>query len=168
MPSLACEVLCREVHRHRGVCLRRLMDGMRGVTRHRLEDGSSVYSGTVAAGLVARETGFKEGHPIRVLPFGYVAHDEAAHAAAQLDAAVTVGAGGIVREIAVTWGTSASAWTYTVTYSGLCATPAPVAPANAAPQRAATGRQVNTPTTRGRRCPAPRPAKPCEKLPSAV
>jgi uncharacterized protein with GYD domain len=44
-----------------------------------------------------------------------VAHDEAADPAAPLGAAVTVGADGIVREIAVTWGTGASAWTYTVT-----------------------------------------------------
>ena len=66
-----------------------------------------------------------------MLPFGYVANDEAADPAARLEAAVTVGADGIVREIAVKWGTSASAWTYRVTYSKLGATPAPVAPANA-------------------------------------
>jgi hypothetical protein len=70
-----------------------------------------------------------------MLPFGYVAHDEAADPAAPLDAAVTVGADGIVREIVVTWGTSASAWTYTVTYRKLGATPAPVAPENARPLR---------------------------------
>ncbi|MCI0633123.1 MAG: hypothetical protein L0206_04295 [Actinobacteria bacterium] len=97
----------------------------------RLDDGATVYSGTVAAGLIARESGFKEGQAIRVFPFGYVAHDEAADPAALLDTAITVGAGGIVREIAVTWGTSASAWTYTVTYSDLGTTPAPVAPENA-------------------------------------
>jgi hypothetical protein len=44
-------------------------------------------------------------------------------------------ADGIVREISVTWGTSASAWTYTVTYSGLGETAAPVAPTNARPLR---------------------------------
>jgi hypothetical protein len=44
---------------------------------------------------------------------------------------VTVDAGGVIREVAVTWGTSASAWTYTVAYSSLGETPAPVAPANA-------------------------------------
>ena len=58
--------------------LRRITGGMNGLTTRRLDDGSTVYSGTVAAGLIARETGFKEGQPIRVLPFGYVAHDEAA------------------------------------------------------------------------------------------
>jgi hypothetical protein len=111
-----------------GVTLRRITDGMTGLTTRQLADGSTVYGGTVAAGLVARESGFKEGQAIRVLPFGFVAHDEAADPAAPLRAAVTVGPDGIVREIAVTWGTSASAWSYTVTYSRLGATPAPVAP----------------------------------------
>jgi hypothetical protein len=111
-----------------GVTLRRITDAMTGLTTRQLGDGSTVYSGTVAAGLVARESGFKEGQRIRVLPFGYVAHDEAADPAAPLQAAVTVGADGIVREIAVTWGAGASAWSYTVAYSRLGATPAPVAP----------------------------------------
>jgi hypothetical protein len=118
-----------------GVTLRRITDGMTGLTTHHLGDGSTVYSDTVAAGLIARETGFKQGQAIRVLPFGFVAHDEAANPANPLQVAVTVGAGGIVREIAVRWGTSASAWTYTVTYSRLGTTPAPVAPANARPLR---------------------------------
>jgi hypothetical protein len=51
-----------------------------------------------------------------------------------LDTAVTVGANGAVREIAVTWGRSA-AWTYTVTYSSLGTGAALVAPANARPLR---------------------------------
>ena len=114
-----------------GTTLRRITDGMTGLTTRRLGDGSTVYSGTVPAGLIARETGFKEGQQIRVFPFGYVAHDEAADPAAPLDVAVTVGADGIVREIAVAWGTNSSAWTYTVAYSDLGATPAPVAPENA-------------------------------------
>jgi hypothetical protein len=118
-----------------GVTLRRITDGMTGLTTRRVADGATVYSGTVAAGLVARETGVKEGRPIRVLPFGYVAHDEAANAPSALDVDVTVAADGIVRQIAATWGTSASAWTYTVTYSDLGATPAPVVPANARPLR---------------------------------
>jgi hypothetical protein len=37
------------------------------------------YSGTVAAGLIARKSGFRKGQHIRVLPFGDVAHDEAAN-----------------------------------------------------------------------------------------
>jgi hypothetical protein len=118
-----------------GTTLRRIVDGVTGLITRRLDDGSTVYGGTVAAGLIARETGFKEGRPIRVLPFGYVAHDGAADPAAQLDVAVTVGADGVVRDIAVTWGTSASRWRYTVAYSGLGVTPAPVAPANARPLR---------------------------------
>jgi hypothetical protein len=113
-----------------GVTLRRLTR-MTGLSAGRLDDGTTVYGGTVAAGLIAREMGFKEGRPIRVLPFGYVANDEAADPAANLEAAVTVGTDGIVREIAVKWGTGASAWTYRVSYSKLGATPAPVAPANA-------------------------------------
>jgi hypothetical protein len=58
----------------------------------------------VPISVAGAESGFKEGHPIRVLPFGYVAHDEAADPAAPLDVDVTVGADGVVREIAVTWG----------------------------------------------------------------
>jgi hypothetical protein len=114
-----------------GATLHRITDAMTGLSTRRLEDGSTVYSGTVAAGLIARETGFKEGQHIRVFPFGYVAHDEAADPAAPLQTAVTVGADGVVREITVTWGTEASAWRYTVAYSHLGATPAPVAPEGA-------------------------------------
>jgi hypothetical protein len=116
-----------------GATLRRIADGVIGLTTRRLEDGSIAYSGTVAAGLIARESGSKKGQPIRVFPFGYVAHDEAANPAAPLHTVVTVGADGIVREIDVTWGTSTSAWTYTVTYSKLGATSAPIAPKNARP-----------------------------------
>lgn len=118
-----------------GETLRRIADGMTGLTTRRLDDGSTVYSGAAAAGLIARETGFKEGQAIRVFPFGYVAHDEAADPAAPLDVALTVGTGGAVREVAVNWGSGASAWTYTVTYTGLGATAAPAAPANARPLR---------------------------------
>jgi hypothetical protein len=118
-----------------GATLRRLVDGMTDPTESQLPDGGTVYSGSVAAGLVARETGFKEGQALRVLPFGYVAHDDAADPDALLDASVTVGADGVIRQIAVTWGTGASAWTYTVAYSGLGETLAPVAPENARPLR---------------------------------
>ena len=114
-----------------GVTLRRITEGMSGLTASPLDDGGTVYSGAVAAGLIARESGFKEGQAIRVLPFGYVAHDEAADPAALLNAAVTVGEDGIVREIAVAWGRLG--WTYTVSYSGLGTTSAPAAPANARP-----------------------------------
>ena len=109
-----------------GETLRRITGGMRGLTTRRGE-GATVYSGTVAAGLIARESGFKEGQAIRVFPFGYVARDEAGDPAAQLQTAVTVGADDVVRQIAVTWGT----WTYTVNYQGLGRTAGPVAPAHA-------------------------------------
>jgi hypothetical protein len=110
-----------------GVTLRRITGGMTAASTSHRADGSTVYSGKVAAGLIATESGYKEGQAIRVFPFGYVAHDEAADPDALLDTAVTVGTGGVVRQIAVTWGS----WSYTVTYRGLGTTPAPVAPENA-------------------------------------
>jgi hypothetical protein len=110
-----------------GATLRRFTRDMTGLATIRLADGSTIYSGTVPAGSIARETGFKEGQHIRMFPFGYVAHDEAKNPQALLDTAVTVSPGGAVREIAVTWGT----WRYAVTYSELGATPAPAAPADA-------------------------------------
>jgi hypothetical protein len=110
-----------------GPTLERITSGMSDLTTRELADGSTVYTGSVEAGLFARETGFKEGQSIRVLPFGYVAHDEAADPSALLAAAVTVGADGVVRKIAVSWGT----WLYTVAYSELGSTSAIKAPANA-------------------------------------
>jgi hypothetical protein len=114
-----------------GATLRRLADGMTGLTADRLEGGATVYRGAVAARLIATESGFKGGQAIRVFPFGYVAHDAAANPGAALNTAVTVGPDSIIRQVAVMWGTSTSAWTYTVTYSRLGETPAPVAPADA-------------------------------------
>jgi hypothetical protein len=113
-----------------GESLRRLTGAMTGLTTQQLADGSTVYRGRVAAGQIAREEGSKEGQAIRVLPFGYVAHDEAADPTAPLDTAVTVGADGVVREIAVRWG-GGSAWSYTVTYRDLGTTAAIVAPEHA-------------------------------------
>jgi hypothetical protein len=110
-----------------GVTLRRLGENITGLTTTVLDDGSTVYAGTVPAGQIARESGFKEGEHIRVFPFGYVAHDEAADPAAPLDTAITVGADGLIRELSVSWGT----WVYTVTYSDLGTTAAIVAPKNA-------------------------------------
>jgi hypothetical protein len=127
-----------------GATLRRITDAMTGLTTRQLDDGSTVYGGSVAAGLIARETGFKEGQSLRVFPFGYVAHDEAADPAAPLQTAVTVGTDGIVREIAVTWGAGASQWVYKVTYSGLGTTPAPTAPENARPLRRALRDEART------------------------
>jgi hypothetical protein len=112
-----------------GTTLRRIVAAMTGsgLTTVDRSDGSTVYSGSVAAGQIATEADFKEGQPIRVFPFGYVAHDEAADPTSPLDTAVTVGPDGVVREIAVTWGT----WTYTVSYRALGSTSPLVAPANA-------------------------------------
>ena len=78
-------------------------------------------------GLFAREEGVKDGETLRVLPFGYVANGAAADPAYPLDASLTVGAGGVVREIAVRWGS----WTYSATYSALGTTAAPEAPQDA-------------------------------------
>ena len=114
-----------------GVTLHRIIDGMTDLNQRELPDGTTVYSGSAAAGLIARETGVKEGQPIRVLPFGFVAHDEAANAAAPLDVEVTVSPDEVVRQISVTWGTGASAWTYNVTYSTLGETGHIPAPKNA-------------------------------------
>lgn len=112
-----------------GTTLRRMIAAMTatGLTTATQSDGSTVYRGTVEAGQIARETGFKEGEAIRVFPFGYVAHGAAADPASLLDTAVTVGTDGVIREFAANWGT----WTYTVAYSDLGATPRIVAPANA-------------------------------------
>ena len=110
-----------------GMTLRRIAGRVTGLTVSRPGNGSTVYQGKIAAGVIARETGFKEGEAIRVLPFGYVAHDEAANASALLDVAVTVGADGVARQISVSWGT----WDYTVTYGSLGSAPALKAPKNA-------------------------------------
>jgi hypothetical protein len=115
----------------RGVTLRRIADGVTDLTTSPRGDGTTVFSATVAAGLIARETGLKGGTPIRVLPFGFVAHDEAAKPDAPVDAQVIVGADEIIRQITVTWGT----WTYVVRYSRLGTTAALTAPENARPLR---------------------------------
>jgi hypothetical protein len=112
-----------------GTTLRRITEGMTGLTTRTLADGSTVYSGKVAAGLIARETGFKEGEALRVLPFGYVAHGAAADPAAPLATTVTVGPDGIVRELAVRW----ARWTYAVAYNKLGEASAVRAPTNAVP-----------------------------------
>jgi hypothetical protein len=112
-----------------GATLRRITGAMTtsGLTTTAGSDGSTVYGGTVRAGQIARQTGFKEGQAIRVFPFGYVAHGAAADPASPLDTTITVGADDVIRQIAISWGT----WTYTVTYSDLGSTPRLVAPANA-------------------------------------
>jgi hypothetical protein len=121
------EILAAVLEDVEGATLRRLGDSMTGLTTTQLDDGSTVYRGSVPAGQIARETGFKEGEHIRVFPFGYVAHGRAADPAALLDAAMTVGEDGLIRELAVTW----EIWVYTVTYSDLGTTAAIAAPKNA-------------------------------------
>jgi hypothetical protein len=121
------EILAAVLEDVEGATLRRLGDSMTRLTTTRLDDGSTVYRGSVPAGQIARETGFKEGEHIRVFPFGYVAHGRAADPEALLDTAVTVGEDGLIRELAVTWGT----WAYAVTYSDLGTTAPVLAPKNA-------------------------------------
>ena len=48
---------------------------------------------------------------------------------------MTVGADGIIRELAVTWGAGTTAWTYRLAYRDLGETPDLVAPADARPLR---------------------------------
>jgi len=48
-----------------GGTLRRITKAMTGLTTTHLDDGSTVYRGTVAAGVIADETGFNEGQTIR-------------------------------------------------------------------------------------------------------
>jgi len=93
-------------------------------------DGSITYSGGVAAGLVAMEEGLKDGEHLRVLPYGYVAHDAAATPDSLLDVSLSVGAEALIRNITATWG-GGSAWTYTVTFSELGIAPPIEAPPNA-------------------------------------
>jgi hypothetical protein len=118
-----------------GATLRRVLGGMTGLVARELEDGSTAYAGRTPAGLIARETGFKDGERLRVLPFGFVAHGEGADPDASIGVTVTVGADGLVREVAAVWGGDEGPWRYSVTYTGLGATDAPTAPANAKPLR---------------------------------
>jgi hypothetical protein len=114
-----------------GTTLRRITDAITGLTTTPGDDGSTVYSGSVAAGEIATEAGTKGSEPLRVFPWGYVAHDAAADPGAMLDIAVTVDADGVISRIAVHWGTDASSWRYTVIYRDLGSTPAITAPEHA-------------------------------------
>jgi hypothetical protein len=51
-----------------GATLRRLTDGMTGLTAAHPGGGSTVYHGTVAAGLIARNSGFKGGKRFGCFP----------------------------------------------------------------------------------------------------
>jgi hypothetical protein len=84
---------------------------------------------TVPAGVLAQEVGTKEGAPIRVLPYGYVAHDDASNPGAPVDMRITVRADETIDEIHATWD-DVSSWSYRLPFSDLGSTPAPTAPDN--------------------------------------
>ena len=79
------------------------------LTTSQTEDGSTIYNGKVPAGALARETGLKEGETLRVLPFGNVAHDDAANPASLIDISISVRPDGTIGEIHATWG-GGSSW----------------------------------------------------------
>jgi hypothetical protein len=112
-----------------GDTFRRITSAMTDLVTSPGDDGSVVYRGTVPAGVVAGETGFKEGVSIRVLPYGYVAHDDAEDPAAPVAVSITVRADGTIAKIHATWG-GASSWSYRLSFSDLGSTPAPTAPDN--------------------------------------
>ena len=101
--------------------MQRLTDEMTDLTTSQAEDGSTIYHGKVPAGSLARETGVKEGESIRVLPFGNVAHDDAANPETLIDISISVTADGTIGEIHATWG-SESSWSYRLIYSDLGST----------------------------------------------
>jgi hypothetical protein len=106
-----------------GATMERLTAEMTDLTTRQLDDGSTVYAGSVLAGTLARETGVKEGETLRVLPYGYVAHDDASNPQASIDVSIVVGADGKIHEILASWG-GESEWTYRLGFSGLGTTPA--------------------------------------------
>jgi DNA-directed RNA polymerase specialized sigma24 family protein len=112
-----------------GDTFRRITGAMTDLTTRPGDTGSVVYSGTVPAGDFAPETGTKEGVPIRVLPYGYVAQDDASNPAARIEVRITVGADKAIQEIRATW-SGASSWSYRLSFSGLGSTPAPTVPDN--------------------------------------
>jgi hypothetical protein len=127
-----------------GQTLARITGSMTGLTTTTGPDGSVTYAGQAPAGVVAQEQGFKEGQTIRVLPYGYVAHDAAANPASPVAVTIVAGSDHVVRSITAQWG-GGSAWTYTVTFSELGTAPAIVAPANAKPL---TAFRTSKPATR--------------------
>jgi hypothetical protein len=113
-----------------GDTFRRITGAMTELTTTDGPDGAVVYRGTVPAEVLAPETGTKEGVPIRVLPYGYVAHDDASNPAAPVQVSLTVRSDDTIAEIHATWG-GASSWSYRLSFSDLGSTPAPTAPENA-------------------------------------
>lgn len=117
-----------------GATLRRITAAMTDLTTTKGDDSSTVYEGHVPAGELARESGFKEGEAIRVLPYGYVAHGNASDPSAPIAMSITVGANGAVQTIVATWGGSAT-WVYKLTFTDLGSASTLTAPANAKPLR---------------------------------
>lgn len=113
-----------------GETFRRITEAMTGLTTSPGAGGGVVYRGTVPAGILAGETGTKDGVAIRVLPYGYVAHDDASDPGAPVAVQITVGGDETIREIHATWG-GASSWSYRLSFSALGSTPAPTAPDHA-------------------------------------
>jgi hypothetical protein len=115
-----------------GSTLRRITAAMTDLITVAGQDGSTVYRGHVAAGELARETGFKEGQAIRVLPYGYVAHDDASDPSSPIAMTITVGADTTIHSIVAAWGGS-STWVYGLTFTELGSASQLTAPADAMP-----------------------------------
>jgi hypothetical protein len=105
---------------------RRITGGMQHLKIKPGHNGTTIYSGREASGVLTRDP--NTGERIRVLPFGFVAKGAAANPASILSVSLTVGSDGIIQGIDVAWGTGASAWGYGVTYSNLGRTPPLTAP----------------------------------------
>jgi hypothetical protein len=117
-----------------GETLRRITAAMTDLTTHvtGIVDSSTIYQGHVPAGTLARETGTKEGQTIRVLPYGYVAHDNASEPSSPIAVTITVGSDDTIRAVTATWG-GVSSWTYQLTFDDLGSAPELAAPTNARP-----------------------------------
>jgi hypothetical protein len=100
-----------------GNTFRHIVGGIQDLQIRHGQDGTTVFSGRESARLLTSDP--RTGERIRVLPFGFVAHGEAADPNALLRIAVTVGSDHLIQRIAVAWGAGASAWSYTVTYANL-------------------------------------------------
>ena len=125
-----------------GTTFERITAEMIDLTTTQSDDGSTVYRGMVPAGALARETGHKEGEELRVLPYGYVAHDDANNPATLIEISISVVPDGSIGEIHATWGGEAT-WSYRLTFSDLGSTPAPEKPENVQPLLRASQRDSN-------------------------
>jgi hypothetical protein len=115
-----------------GATLQRITEEMTGLTTSMAENGSTIYAGQVPAGALARESGVKGGETIRVLPYGFVAQDEASDPDSLIDVSISVGDDGLIEEIHATWGGQAS-WSYRLSFSGLGTTDSVEKPTNVEP-----------------------------------